>query len=464
MRTVNDRNEPRLTMKRFFLPLLIAALSLGSAARAGVADTAVRQSIDGIDVVVLKTGVKDVVTLRGTLPAGDALSPDTDVAVATLTGGMLDKGTTQHDKFAIAKLLGDVGANLSFSVTNNALQVNGKCLTKDLPLVLSLLAEQLRSPAFSPEEFAKLKKQLAGRTKRALDDTDFRAEDSYTRAVYPIGHPNRDATPDEILAAAQKATLDEVKAFYAQYYGPVAMKLVIVGDVDAAVAQTELTKVFTGWTGGVAAPRLAKAGYVDASRDQTVFMPEKTNVSVIWGQATQLRYSDPDTMPLRLGTAALGSGFTGRLMANVRDKEGLTYGIASYVADDTFTDGDWRIQANFAPALLEKGIASTKRQLEGWYKDGITDAELARVKGDFVGSYKVGLATTSGLAGAILNTMNRELPLTFIDEFGAKVNAITTQQVNTAIKQHLDPTKMVLIKAGTVPGGELIQAKPATAK
>jgi len=439
-------------MKRFSLSLLVLAFGLVSGAHAGVSDAALRQSIDGIDVVILKTGVKDVVTLRGNLPAGDSRTPGDNVAVATLTGGMLDKGTTTHDKFAISKLLGDVGATLSFSVSNSALNVNGKCLAKDLPLVLSLLAEQLRSPAFSAEEFAKLKKQLAGRTRRALEDPDFRAEDAFSRAVYPLGHANRDATPQEILAAADKATLEQVKAFYAQYYGPAAMKIVIVGDVDAKVAQTELAKAFQGWTGGSAEPRSAKAGGVDAARDQVVFMPEKTNVAVVWGQATQMRYSDPDTLPLRLGTAVLGVGFTGRLMHNVRDKEGLTYGIYSTVSGDTFVDGDWRIGANFAPALLEKGIDSTKRQLDLWYKDGITDAELARVKGDFVGSYKVGLATTSGLAGAILNTMNRELPLTFIDEFGAKVNAITTAQVNTAIKKHLDPAKMVLIKAGTIPG------------
>lgn len=451
MKPATAHLEIRPTMKRLFLPLLALALGLAPAARAGVSNTAVRQNLDGIDVVLLKTGVKDVVTIRGNLPAGDSRSPDSDVAIATLTGSMLDKGTTQHDKFAIAKLLGDVGANLSFSVSNNALQINGKCLAKDLPLVLSLLAEQLRSPAFPPEEFAKVKKQFAGMMRRALDDTDFRASDVFSRAIYPVGHPNRNAPPPEMLAAAAKATLDEVRAFYAQYYGPAAMKLVIVGDVDPAAAQGEIAQDFHGWTGGSPEPRPAKAGNVDAAREQVVFMPEKTSVSVVWGQATQLRYSDPDTLPLRLGTAALGSGFTGRLMANVRDKEGLTYGIGSYVADDTFTDGDWQIGANFAPALLDKGIASTKRQLDAWYKDGITDAELARVKGDFVGSYQVGLATTGGLATAILNTMNRELPLSFIDEFGAKVNAITTQQVNAAIKHHLDPAKMVLIEAGTVP-------------
>lgn len=427
---------------------LLLAVSLS----AGVAENAARQPVNGIDAVALKTGVKDVVTLRGSLPAGDSRSPDTNSALADLAAGMLDKGTTRNDKFAIARRLGDVGATISFSTDSAALNINAKCLRQDLPLVLELIAEQLRSPAFSPEEFAKLQKQIAGQTQRAMEDPDFRSGTAFNNAVYPLGHPNRQAPTLQFIADVAKATLDEVKAFYAQHYGPAALKLVIVGDVDPAAARAEIGKVFAGWTGGSPAPKAAKAGRVDAAPDQTVFMADKASVSVLWGQATQLRYADPDTLPLRVATAALGSGFTGRLMANVRDKEGLTYGIYSAVTGDVYADGDFRIGAQFAPELLEKGLASAKRQLTAWHQQGITAAELARVKGDLVGTYKLGLSTTGGMAGAIINTMNRELPLSFIDEYGSKVNALTLAQVNGAIKQHLDPAKMILIKAGTVPG------------
>jgi zinc protease len=146
-------------------------------------------------------------------------------------------------------------------------------------------------------------------------------------------------------------------------------------------------------------------------------------------------------------------------MANVRDKEGLTYGIYSAVTNDTYADGDWRIGAQFAPELLEKGLASTKRQLTAWYQSGITEAELKNVKGDMVGYYKINLSTTGGMATTILGTMNRELPLTFIDEFGNKVNSLSLADVNGVIKKHLDPDKMVLIKAGTVPGAVTGAAK-----
>ncbi|MEO7413488.1 MAG: hypothetical protein ABIZ81_09030 [Opitutaceae bacterium] len=105
-------------MKRFLSSVAcvsVLALSVNLHA-AEVAKNAVRQNVNGIDLVVLKTGVQEVVTIRGSLPAGDSRSPDNNPAIATLAGGMLDKGTKQHDKFAIAQLLGDVGATINFSV------------------------------------------------------------------------------------------------------------------------------------------------------------------------------------------------------------------------------------------------------------------------------------------------------------------------------------------------------------
>ncbi|HVU22599.1 MAG TPA: pitrilysin family protein [Opitutus sp.] len=423
-------------------------------ASAQIAEHVTRAKIDGIDVIAYPTGVKDVVTIHGALPAGDAYAGDGNIAIPTLVGMMLDKGTTTEDKFAITEKLERVGASIGFDVGTDTANVEAKCLKQDVPLVIGLLAEQLRSPAFAADEFEKAKKQFIGGLQRQLESTDFRAADAFTRAVYPVGHPNRQPSAEEFIAAAEKATLDEAKAFHAKYYGPAHFTLVVVGDLDVPQIQSELTKSFTGWTGGADFIHPAKATATDAPQDQNVFMADKTSVSVVIGQATGLRYSDPDAQALRVGTTILGSGFTGRLMSNVRDKEGLTYGIGSSVARDTFTDGDWHISATFAPALLEKGIASTKRQLDRWYQDGVTDEELARRKADLIGSFKVGLATTDGMAGTILTAVERGYNVDWLDNYPKIIDALTTSGINATIKKYLDPEKMYIVKAGTIPGAK----------
>ena len=155
-----------------------------------------------------------------------------------------------------------------------------------------------------------------------------------------------------------------------------------------------------------------------------------------------------------MGTAILGSGFTGRLMATVRNTEGLTYGIGAGVANDMFTDGDWRISATFAPGLLEKGLSSTKRELTNWFAQGVTADELARRKTNLAGSFQVGLATTDGLAGALLAAVNRGLDVTWLDEYPTRIRALTLEQVNGAIKKYLRTDSFVLVEAGTLPGTE----------
>lgn len=352
----------------------------------------------------------------------------------------------------LAGLLGNVGAVLAFSVGPSTLQIGGKCLGKDLPLLITLLAEQLRTPAFADAEFDKLKKQLDGLVRTQLEDTDFRAGDAYSRAIFPPGHPNRQPSPEQFLADMAKTDVAAVRQFHSQYYGPTGLRLVIVGDVDPAAAQAELRKAFAGWSGGSIPPAAPPAPALAAAKSETIFMADKASVSVVLGQPTQLRYSDPDALALRLGTRILGSGFVGRLMASVRDREGLTYGIGASTSDDTFADGAWSVQAAFAPQMLEKGLASTRREIDSWYSGGVTAAELARAKRELAGTYQVGLATTGGLAGQILLMLNRGMPLAFVDEFPKRVAALSLEDVNGAIKRHLDPGKLALVEAGTVAG------------
>jgi zinc protease len=439
-------------MKNLFLSLL--SLTVAATGFSAVADGVVRRQVAGIDCLVNRTNVKDVVIVRGTWFAGDAFAPADNPAIPTLVAGMLDKGTIRQDKFALARTLEDLGANIQFAAGDSVgAEFSVSCLREDLPVVLGLLAEQLRTPAFGEEEFAKYKKQLSAGIRRQTEDTGQVANRAFVRAAYPAGHINRLATFEEWQKGIEAATIADLKAFHAAHYGTAHLTIVAAGDVDADQLHALLEKNFSGWAGGKAAKpagSVTGAAKGDVAMDQTVFVPGKTSANVILGQATGLRYTDPDTLPLRLGTAILGEGFTGRLTKQLREKEGLTYGISAGVADDTFSDGRWMVTSTFAPTLVEKGITSARKVVNDFLASGVTAEELAAKKTNFVGRQQVGLATTSGLAGALLTTVQRGLPVTFLDEFPAKVGAVTLEQVNTAIKKHLKADQLVLIKAGTL--------------
>lgn len=446
---------PRIAMNRVLClsALLLFSSTAARAQDAQIAPRVQRATVAGIDLLVLPTGVREVVTLRGSLPAGDAAARDGNVARATLAGEMLDQGTTTRDKFAIAEQLEAVGATVDFSVGNDVLQISAKCLRKDVPLVVRLIAEQLRQPAFAPEDFERLKVRLAGAIQRQLESTDAQALEAFNQEVYPPDHPNHVATTREFLAALESARLEDVKAFHAEHYGPQGLTLVLVGDVDPAAARAAVEAGFSGWTGGAKVVRaeLPATRTGDHEVTKTVFMDDKPSVSIVWGQATGLRHADPGALALRVGTAILGSGFTGRLMANVRDREGLTYGIGATMANDTFNDGEWRIVGTFAPELLERGLMSTRRQLESWYRDGVTAQELEERKSNLAGSFMLQLSTTEGLAQTLLQTVQRGYELDWIDRYPEQVQALTLDEVNGAIRRYLDPDEMTLIRAGNLP-------------
>lgn len=437
-----------------FLFCALFAATAASIQAASVAEQTVRATVAGVDLIAYPTGVKNVVTLRGAFPAGDRFAPAHNVAVPTLVGEMLDQGTRRRDKFALAEQLESVGASLSFSVDGSMLALRGRCLTKDLPRVIALLAEMLREPAFPAEELAKVKKQLEGNFRRALEQPDHRAGLAFARTVYPAGHPNHTPSTEAFIEAMGRATVADLRAFHAEWYGPAAFTLVAVGDLDPAALQAEVQRAFSGWTGGRRPDPAPAARLPGAAAETVVAMADKPSVSIIWGHPTGLAYRDPDTLALRVGTNILGSGFTGRLMGSVRDREGLTYGIHAAVMNDTVSDGDWRIAASFSPELLAQGLASTRRELELWHREGVTAGEVEREKSNYIGTFQVSLATTGGMAGALLASVQRGYGVSWPDELPRRIEALTVDQVNAAIQTHVHPGRLVLIKAGSIASEE----------
>jgi zinc protease len=423
-----------------------------SAGSASIAAQVKRQQIAGIDVTTLRTGIKDVVTIRGALGAGDVFNPPGNSAIADLTASMLDQGTVQRDKFAVAELLERTGATLSFGTSSHTLNFSAKCLRRDATTVVSLLAEQLRTPRFDPAEFAKVKKQLAGRFRRSLEDTDFRAEAAFNRAIFPESHPNRPPADERYLADLESATLDDLRAFHAAHYGPISMRIVAVGDVDEAAFGAALVDAFSGWKGGKAIPSSPRAPSLASGGVEKVAMPGKTSVSVLIGQPSSLRHHDPDYLACSLGTSVFGSGFfSARLLDIIRNREGLTYGIGASLRADTFSDGSWAIKGTFAPELLEKGLSSTQRELRRLFAEGVTAEELANFKVTLAGAHKVGLATTSGLASSLLNALQRGYDPVWLDEYPKRLQTLGLAEVNSSLRKRLDPDKMLTVMAGSTP-------------
>jgi zinc protease len=113
-----------------------------------------------------------------------------------------------------------------------------------------------------------------------------------------------------------------------------------------------------------------------------------------------------------------------------------------------FLDGIWLADVAVAPSNLGKAMKSTREVIEGYCKDGITDDEVAIQKSFFAGNYQVALATNAGMATALVTAEKYGYGPSYLDEFPDRVRRVTREQVNAAIRAHLDPAKLCIIVAG----------------
>ena len=409
-----------------------------------------RKQVAGIDVITAKTGAKDFVTVSASFPIGNYLNSKGNETVPGLTTKMLSKGTTKNDKFKFSEKLEKLGVSINVSASTYKVSIGFKCLKKDVATVMALLSEELRNPLFDAKEFELLKDQYKNNLKQALTDPDTQGSIALSQAIYPVGHPNYETSIEETIKNIEAVTIEDLKRFHKAYFGPAGMHLVAVGDVDTKEIYSSITNAFKGWKGGV----IDKATFKEATKadalTKVVTIPQKPSAQMYIGQYTGIERKDKDFIPFYIGTNILGGGFSGRLMQTVRDRDGLTYGINASHSGHTNTGGYWNIGATFNPTLFQKGLDATMVEVENWVNNGVTEQELAANKTNLTGSFKVGLSTTGGLAGALLSFVERGLEPSYIDQYPKDIEGVTLQQVNSVIKKYIDLDKLIIIKAGSL--------------
>jgi zinc protease len=413
--------------------------------------TVTSNPVGGLKLKTMKTPVQDVVTITGSMFGGDEFSPETNKAVAELTAEMLEEGTTKHNKFEISEKLESVGASLSFSSDKYRVRFSARCLQKDVSLVIELLGEQLRYPVFNESDLENLKKRRVGNLQRAKENTRAQAGGKFSRIIYPENHPNYSREIDEEIADVEKTTVTDISSYHKNNYGLGKTLVVAVGDVDNDVLSKSLQKALGDWRQlDLEIPARNISANDINSTTQYITMEDKTSVDMFLGLPIGIDRKHDDYYALMVGNYILGGNFAARLMQTVRDQMGLTYGIYSSVRgvnDDN--DGYWSIWGTFAPNLLQDGKTATVDQVSGWIS-GVTEDELNAKKETITGSYKVGMATTGGLAGQILRNAERGYEDEMLDQYPSIIQDISLEEVNTAIKKYIDPKKLVIVAAGSV--------------
>ena len=409
------------------------------------------QYVGGIRVLTLKTAINGVVQVVGSFRSNPDFGAGHDL-VQDVMVSLLDQGTRHRDRFEMASLLERRGSERKYSSDNLRISFQARMLTDELPTVLSIVAEEMRAPAFDETEFDKTRARIRAGLQRSMESTSSRASAALTRLMVPEDHPVFVPAYADDIRALESLTPAQIATYYAEHVGANDLVLVAVGDIDHSTFVAAVETHLGDWaTHNVANPTFASTCRPTA-QEAIETVPGKANLDVVWGHVLPLRRTDPDFLPLFLGVYGLGGNFSARLMARVRDEQGLTYGTYARLGGvSTQHDMFWKVGITLSPEHYARGLTAVMHEIETFIRDGLTSEEVAEKVETVVGSFQVGLATTSGLAHAIHQVAARSFPLSFLDTYPDEVAALTASSVNRAVATHLSAADLCSVSAGVVP-------------
>ena len=428
----------------------IKNLSPPTRLEAGKIESQIKMSepVPGIALYTLKNG-SDVTVLTGNMLGGTVFSENK--RIPSLVSSMLDEGTKRKTKFEISDELENIGASLSFYSGQTAVGFDAKFLKEDTDLVVSLLAEQLRDPAFEEKNLKVVKKSRITALKRSKESTSANASKEMLTAFYGKNQQNSPIDPDTAIEETEKVTTEDLRGFHDNFYGRGSMVIVAVGGVSHTDLSKKIKDAFGDWKELALDVPQEKGEQKKISKTTYVTLKDKTSTHLYFGTPLGIDRKHEDYMPLVVASQVLGGSFSGRLMQAVRVRDGLTYGIYSGISGfGNNNKGYWYVAGTFAPELLGEGEKSSLGVISEWIKDGITKEELSVAKSTLTGSYQVGFDSNSGLADGILNSVVVWKDLSYIDDYISKVNSVTLKQVNEAITRHIKEEDLFQVAAGSI--------------
>ncbi len=397
-------------------------------------------SPSGARVYFVESRVLPMLDIQVDFAAGSMFDPEGKSGVAALTRATLDNGAGKLDETAIAEQLADIGANLGGGADTDRASVALRTLSakdKREP-ALAILKAVLHQPLFDAAIFEREKIRTIAGLKEAMTRPDSIAGKAFWAAMYPSHPYGRQATPESVAALNR----DDLAAFHARYYVAANASITLVGDLSRGEAEKIAESIAAGLPQGTpatlpAAPELAAGN--------TIALAHPASQAHVYIGLPAIERGNPDFFPLLVGNYTLGGGgFVSRLMKEVRDQRGYAYSVYSYFAPMRHT-GPFQIGLQTKRSQAKEAIKVTRDVLAGFLKDGPSYEELAAAKANLTGSFPLRLDSNKKILDNVANIAFYGLPLDYLDQYQARVQAVTADQIKAAFARRVVPAKLVTV-------------------
>lgn len=404
------------------------------------------QAPSGTQVVFVENHDLPILDVELSFPAGASDDPAGKDGVASLTHELLDLGAGPWDESALAERLADLGAVLTGDAGADRATVGLRTLSdaQSQEAALELLRVVLSQPQFPAVVLERERSRSIAALRDALTKPGPIAARTFWGALYP-GHPyGREATERTLNAI----TRDDLLVFHRTHYGAKSATVAIVGDVSRARAEALAQQLTEALPTGepVRQPRPP----ISAAHGERWIAHPSAQAHVLMGMPA-IRRDDPDFFPLMVGNYTLGSGgFVSLLVQQVRDRRGLAYSVYSQFAPMT-DPGPFEIGLQTKKEQAREAVQVAREVLSDFLANGPADDELLAAKQFLVGSFPLRLDSNRKLLEQISSLAFYGLPLDYLDQYTARIEAVTREQVRAAFARHIQPAALLTVVVGGQP-------------
>jgi zinc protease len=365
---------------------------------------------------------------------------------ATLTAQMLTEGTTTRtgDAFAEAQQL--LGTTIQASIGGESGQVNFTALSSKLEPALELVADMILNPAFPAEALERRRGVMIVNITQQKDQPNAIANNVFRKVLYGDQHPYGRVANEKTVAAV---TRDDIVAFHRAYYQPGRAVITVVGDVDPARVRSAFEKAFASWQSGGERPAFTYP-QPPALRARTIYLVDKAkSAQSVFAMGMPGPSRDtPDYYAITVMNTILGELFQSRLNHLIREVRGYSYGVGSGFdfgrGPGAFQAGGAIITAKSDSALID--FMNELRGVQGGKP--FTADEIKQGKESLIQSLPQRFASVNASTGAISSIYVQDLPETYFQEYAARVNAVTSDDLVRVAKKYIDLDNMNIVIVG----------------
>jgi zinc protease len=400
---------------------------------------------NGLTVLLLEKHGVPLINLYAIVKTGSAADPAGEDGLASVTAGLLRKGTKARTAQQFAADLDYIGGAFEADAGADFSSVSAEFLTKDLARGLDLFSDALLHPTFPQAEVEKLLAQSVDAVRGAKDDPQQVLGLYYYGYLYGTHPYGRPAGGDEV--SLQRIKRDAIAKFYETNYAPGNTLLAVAGEFNGAEMRKKLEDVFGRWPArAAAAPPIAPDPPVKGKRLLLVDKDDATQTYFAFGNVGIAR-NDPDRVAIRVVNTIFGGRFTSELNEALRVESGYTYGASSFF-DARKAPGPFGIFSFTKNETTGPAIDLAVQVLQKLHKDGVTDEQLKSAKSYIKGQYPPNIETSRQLAQIIATHEFYGLGDDEINQLEARVDTVTPEMAKQVIQKHFPSENLVFVLIG----------------